>query len=223
LDRFDKETFKEPFLLTISTYNFHMPYSLPKDFTELPDFDSDLLKAMYAVDNAFGRFWTWFKTSKYYMNTIIVATSDHTMYPGSKYKHVVDGKSFVYFDAVPFIVYDPTHDLPKRLDVLSTSVDITPSLLHLLDINVPNAFEGLSVFDPDGRPSHQNILGTQYNHHFFMLNNTEHEFSNHNEGCSSKEMKVEKENNPVFNMCDFLTWFQYKKWLSANNRIIPQQ
>ena len=45
------------------------------------------------------------------------------------------------------LLHDPGHDLPKRVAVLSGSLDVAPTLLHLLDLaGQPSTMLGASVF-----------------------------------------------------------------------------
>lgn len=60
------------------------------------------------------------------------------------------GRRQAYFvDRIPLLIHAPWLKLPPRLDVHGrTSLDLTPTLLHLLGINrVSNSFLGYSLFD----------------------------------------------------------------------------
>ena len=53
------------------------------------------------------------------------------------------------YDELSLIIYDPIHKLPKEYQVNATSVDLAPTVLHLLGIKKENknSFMGTSLFD----------------------------------------------------------------------------
>ena len=171
------------------------------------------------VDDIFGEFVRNYKKSKYRNNTIIILTADHAMYPGSQYKNLFDDIfEPKYYDKVPLVIYDPTHILPKELDLISSQVDILPSILHLLDINIPNPFEGLSLFDEEGRKKHPNIMGSQDTYGFYKFNNEEHHFNLFDIQCSDEsETDTGSKNGHLFTKCDFLSLWRYKKMVIKDN------
>ncbi|MEK7131665.1 MAG: hypothetical protein AAB797_02955, partial [Patescibacteria group bacterium] len=62
-----------------------------------------------------------------------------------------------FYDENAFMMYVPDSKLPKKIDKYMSGIDVAPSILHLLDINVPNSFEGHSIFDD--RNKYPNLLG----------------------------------------------------------------
>ena len=77
-----------------------------------------------------------------------------------------------FVDKIPLIIYDPFHKLPKTIDVNGkTSLDLTPTILHLLEINdVKNSFLGKSLFDKRNSDS-VNIAALGYE--FYCIYNNE--------------------------------------------------
>lgn len=215
-----KGYFKEPFLLVVSTDDLHVPFRLPKDAIKYSRQENPILHLVRNVDAAFGRFWDYYKKSALAENTIVVLTADHAMFPGIEYKALTGDKGLGFFDEIPLIIHDPTHKLPKELAVTSTSVDVLPSLLHLLDINIPNPFEGLSVFDGNGRAKHSGLLGSHQYLFFYRVDNRSFIFNKDDAGCESGlNNAVSPESNEAFNVCDYMDWWKYKRWLVRNNRI----
>lgn len=146
----EREDSKPVFLsfYTVGTHAFMDTYDGGKKYT----IDNASLNTLYTLDYSFGKFWQWFKKSKYAENTILIFTADHAHYYDKPYLEVMQGdkdykKYFV--DKIPLIIYDPFHKLPKTIDVNGkTSLDLTPTILHLLEINdVKNSFLGKSLFD----------------------------------------------------------------------------
>ncbi len=148
---FLKKDIKEPFLVGISTIESHVglkPNSV--DGLSYKDGHSDTLNMMYNFDDAFGVFWKAFKKSNYYDNTIVILTGDHALYPNNDFKKIA-GDDWIpsVYDELSLIIYDPIHKLPKEYQVNATSVDLAPTVLHLLGIKKEskNSFMGTSLFD----------------------------------------------------------------------------
>lgn len=141
----------KPFLLSAYLFETHTGIDLPKDMPKYR-IDNPTLNTLHNSDKAFGEFWEWFKDSKYAHDTIIVLTADHTHYYDKDYVPLVKEQSDyreVFVDRIPLIIYDPIHNLPKTFDAGGrTSLDLTPTILHLLDIqNERNSFMGNSLFE----------------------------------------------------------------------------
>jgi arylsulfatase A-like enzyme len=80
-------------------------------------------------------------------DTIVVYTADHGDYAG---EHGMFGKSCTLYDCltrIPLIIAGPPDLVPpgKRLRGLVQSIDVTPTLLELLDLPVPLNAHGLSL------------------------------------------------------------------------------
>jgi len=213
-------SFVEPFTITVSTDDLHPPFRLPEDCIRYPGQDNAILHIIHNDDAAFGTFWEYFKKSDLASNTIIVLTSDHAFFPGVEYQKLIQDQKAGLYDEVPFIIYDPTHKLPKTLDVTSSSVDIVPSMLHLLNVNIPNSFEGLSVFDPDGRVRYPNVLGSHHYLYFYRLNGKNVSFNRDDIHCdTAAHDPASPAGEETFTMCDYVSWLQYKRWLVKNDLI----
>jgi len=214
-----KRQFVEPFTITVSTTDLHFPFRMPKDSEKFPMEENPIINLVRNVDAVFGKFMEYYKKSEYSSNTIIVMTADHAFFPGVTYQKLTKNRNPGFYDEIPFIIYDPTHKLPKMLIMNSSSVDITPSILHLLDINIPNPFEGMSVFENNGRPAHQNLLGSHDYNFFYKVSDTITYFNRDDILCNDKDGNSDPAANSVFNQCDYLYWWKYKKWLVTNNLV----
>jgi lipoteichoic acid synthase len=209
-------TLQEPFLMTVYTMDLHPPFHMPQDGVKYGDGKNILLNLVFNLDEAFGTFWEYFRKSSYAHNTILVFTADHAMYPWVDYRKYFYGVDAVReYDEIPLIVYDPTHRLPHHLNVTSTQVDIVPSLLHLLNIDIPNPFEGHSVFGEMGRKRYPNILGSHPNIFFYRQNNENKVFRRGDYTCKGNENLA----NNTFTPCDYIEWLQYNEFLVKNNLI----
>jgi phosphoglycerol transferase MdoB-like AlkP superfamily enzyme len=153
------ESAPEPFMYVLSTVDTHPPFDLAKDALNFGDGSKPVLNSFHTTDDAFKKFWQEFKKSKLYDDTIVVAVADHAIFPGALTTDLFkeDAQSLTYYDENFFAIYVPESVLPKNVSVYSSGIDLTPTLLQILDINVPNSFEGHSIFD--SRPLYPNLLG----------------------------------------------------------------
>ena len=167
------ENSPEPFLTMFSTVDSHHPYTTAQDIINFRDGKSVVLNTYHTTDNAFGIFWNWFQKSRFYNSTILIVVGDHAIFPASlrnvpEYKNIPKYENMSFYDENAFMMYVPDSVLPKKVDVYSSGLDFTPTLLHILNINTPNAFEGHSIFDD--RKEYPNLLGM---HEFGLYINQE--------------------------------------------------
>ncbi len=149
----------EPFLMMLSTIDSHAPFDIAKDIVPYKDGKNDVLNSFHTTDDAFAKFWNEFKQSKYYDNTIVVAVADHAIFPGEAIKKLFpkEAETLSFYDQNMFMMYLPDSKLPQEVNTYSSAIDIAPTLLQVLNINVPNSFEGHSIFDD--RIKYPNLLG----------------------------------------------------------------
>ena len=100
------------------------------------------------VDKQLGRLFDYLKTNNLWDNTIIVFTSDHGELLGS---HKLTGKNLLFEESVkvPFLLKTVNQTTSKRIKTPVSLVDLTPTLLDLLDQpfngGPVNNFEGQSL------------------------------------------------------------------------------
>jgi hypothetical protein len=153
------QTAPQPFLMMLATVDTHPPFNLSKDVVPYGDGKDDVLNSFHTTDDAFQKFWTEFKNSPYYKNTIVVAVADHAIFPAALTKDLFpeEAKTLSYYDQNTFLMYVPDGMLPKEVSTYSSAIDVTPTLLQILNLNVPNSFEGHSIFDD--RKEYPNLVG----------------------------------------------------------------
>jgi phosphoglycerol transferase MdoB-like AlkP superfamily enzyme len=143
----DEDKKISPFFLTISTNEAHFPYDPPEIYGDGSD---RLLNAMRSADSAFGRFMKYFYKSPIKDNTIIIITADHAFHSRINMNSLPDsfGISTPGFDRVPLAIYLPGNRTldGRKNDAKACSLDITPTILDLLDIDTENSFMGISLF-----------------------------------------------------------------------------
>jgi len=111
-------------------------------------YDAEIMSA----DIGFGDFIEELKSMGLYDNTIVVLTSDH----GEQFNEhgIITKHGLSLYNEVlhiPLIVRAP--GLKSSVEThLVTSLDIAPTLLHMLGIDSPDSFEGRPLFVPDEVP-----------------------------------------------------------------------
>jgi arylsulfatase A-like enzyme len=101
---------------------------------------------IYQTDHVLGKFFDELKNLKLYDNTVIVFTSDH----GENFLDHPDygiGHNELYDETVkvPLIVKAPEFPRNKAIDVQVESIDIMPTVLEILGIDMPNSIDGISL------------------------------------------------------------------------------
>lgn len=149
----------EPFLMMLATVDSHLPFTSVKDVVQFRNSRSNALNAYHTTDDAFRIFWERFKASKFYDNTIVIAIADHAVFPAGVTKDLFpeNAGKVNFYDENAFMMYVPDSKLSKKIDEYMSGIDLAPSVLNLLGINVPNSFEGHSIFDD--RAKYPNLLG----------------------------------------------------------------
>lgn len=157
--KFMNEQREQPFLIMLSTVDTHPPFNLAKDEIKYGNGTQPVLNSFHTTDDAFLKFWEDFTHSPFYDNTIVVAVADHAIFPAALTKDLFpeEAGTLSYYDQNLFMMYVPGSVLPKEVTTLSSGLDFTPTLLHILDINTSNSFEGHSIFDD--REKYPNIVG----------------------------------------------------------------
>jgi phosphoglycerol transferase MdoB-like AlkP superfamily enzyme len=139
---------QEPFMLTINSLDMHPPYDPAHTHPNAKGIN--LFNAIYNTDRGFGVLWNYFKNSRYRDNTVLIITCDHAMGLGKELKEffaAIDHKADMYCDIIPCFFLFPG-DNPwkgKTNNTPCSNLDITPTILDMMDIDVENPFIGLSV------------------------------------------------------------------------------
>jgi hypothetical protein len=214
-----------PFLLSAATIDSHAPFLPTRDWVRYPGADQPLLDAIHTADRGFGVFWRWFQTSPRFHDTIVVVLADHAMFPGKEHQDARPGDDVGgrWYDRTLCAIYAPTHALPARLDTVCCQLDLTPSLLHLLDVDVPNPFEGLSLFE--GRRDHPELLMM----HEFLFGTLQLVSGRPVLDCFRREDVeaacaglVFDPSDPVLSRCEYWDYRRWKQSLHVADRVWKQ-
>ncbi|RYG92801.1 phosphonate monoester hydrolase [Loktanella sp. IMCC34160] len=122
-------------------------------FPDLPETEETaaMLRSIYLglateVDHHLGRVVAFLKDSGQWEDTLLVVTADHGELLGD---HHGWGKMSYYDSAyhVPLIICDPDHraNAGARIDAPTESIDVTPTILDLLGLDIPDTMDGRSL------------------------------------------------------------------------------
>ena len=152
----------QPWLYATLTVNSHLP-GFPEPTCNPPPAiaANSILAGYWCTDAALDRLLSGMEALGLLDNTLIAITGDHAQLPTRKVQALIDQPQlFGAFAPMPLLLHDPLHRLPKTLDVLSSQVDLVPTLLHLLgldDATLRHSFMGYSIFGQ--RRDHPFLVG----------------------------------------------------------------
>ncbi len=160
-DIFSRQT--SPFLAVLITTSNHMPFTFPENrITKVSKDieDNERLNAIKYADFALGKFIKKAEKSKYFNNTLFVIAADH----GTRIfgESVIPVKKF----HIPVLIFAPEKlkITPRKIDTITSQIDIAPTILGILDIPYQSIFFGrniLNIKSNDGFAllQYDNLLG----------------------------------------------------------------
>jgi arylsulfatase A-like enzyme len=121
---------------------------------------NDLLDALHSTDAAFGAFWDYLRASPYGERTLVLVTADHALARRAM-RWEGGGNRLSPFDWIEGYLHVPGSGRWRgaACDRVVSQMDLAPTLLDVLDVDVDNPFLGLSVFSD--RPAHPLVLGRE--------------------------------------------------------------
>jgi phosphoglycerol transferase MdoB-like AlkP superfamily enzyme len=148
-DEFRAMAAKGPFFAAILTLSNHSPFNLPDPLPfKRVEAGTDLEgrhTAMRYADWALGEFFRQARKEAYFSNTLFVLTGDH----GFGVPPALTDLQLDRFH-VPLLFYSPRL-LPsggERRTTVASQVDVTPSILGLLGVDIPHQSWGRNLFSP---------------------------------------------------------------------------
>ena len=144
----------QPFFLTVYSLAVHHPFDLPEDDIVQQyvqdDFGNKILNLLHYTDQALGEFFEQNKNKDWFKNSIVLITADNGQPLGQRrifnkgnFNHVFEENVWV-----PLVILGRP-DLNGQRDTISSHIDITPTILDLLGIDVLNHFIGQSLIKPN--------------------------------------------------------------------------
>jgi phosphoglycerol transferase MdoB-like AlkP superfamily enzyme len=156
----------KPFFLHIMTTSNHRPYTWPQGRVDLPQGKRN--GAVKYTDWAIGDFIRRMRAKPYFRDTVFVITADHCADSSGKSRIPINHY------LIPLLIYSPAHIAPRRVERMTSQIDIPPILLGLLHFSYRSRFFGHNVLDlPPGRdrafPSTYQNLGYLRGHRLTIL------------------------------------------------------
>jgi len=131
---------------------------------KLSDVDLEYLKAKYDgeilyVDKKFLKIMSMLRRKMILDKTIVVFTSDHGESFALRNKKKRHGHNLMYETVlrIPLIIRVPGSGQQVRVKNVVESVDIMPSVLEILGVEVPNDLDGESLFDSMNEPNRREV------------------------------------------------------------------
>ena len=222
-----------PYFIMMLTLDTHAP-GLPSPGCRAPpsvrrishDRNSRLmLRSLHCADKELGRLGQFLLHPKRREQTVWALTGDHPSAPWPFVRDIFRKRREPYAGwsgRLPLILHDPTHHLPKEVDVLSGTTDIAPTLLHILGIqDGANSMLGHSIFGRRARlPQLVGRMGPR-------------SVSLHRPGRSrnvsmGRLQAMCELNQPVLpndaealSPCELLSWIRWRDGLWSNKRLLP--
>lgn len=143
LDKTLKESdasFKEhkPFMNFVMTTSNHRPYDYPEGRIDIPSHTGREGAVKY-TDYAIGEFLKKAEKKPWFKNTIFVIVADHCASSAGKTELPIDKYH------IPLIVYAPGIIAAKKIEKVSSQIDIMPTLFSLLNWSYKSKFYGKDI------------------------------------------------------------------------------
>ena len=172
LDIADEKS-NDPFMINFFTTTNHDPFKVPESYeSRIPYFETGKEKYIRAKrtmaynDIVLSEFFEDAKTHDWYDNTIFIITADHGLNIHRNIpNHPLNGH-------IPFIIYSPMINSPRKSDKIVSQIDILPTLLNLMgeDQFLPQLYGNSALKGGDGfacRVSHKNLQWITPNHTYY--------------------------------------------------------
>ena len=167
-----------PFFAFLLPMNTHHPFWTPKkDLKVVPEHDQKgrYINAIHYQDYLVGELIDFLDRANKLHNTMVIITGDHGAVfnflkpEGTKVSPYIIDKDTVQ---VPFFLYLPFIRLTNiECDVVGSHVDILPTILDTLGIDIEEKVQGRSIFDPRIRDRISFIYSDYYRHIIAGLTN----------------------------------------------------
>ncbi len=131
-----------PFLGVIYTINTHPPFPIPKGFPEAyppTDMTNKYFNSLKYSDHALEIFFDLAKTRPYFKDTIFIFVADHS--------RTRDKLNLFDQHHIPMLVYSPGYVQPGINPVVSSQLDLLPTILGLLQLKTPHSSWGRNLFE----------------------------------------------------------------------------
>jgi len=137
--------FPEPFMSTLFTISSHSPFDFPAEHKlSFNSKEDKYVNSVAYTDKCLGDFMRSVKDENWYANTLFVIVADHSHKSPIK-RRFAQKESF----KIPMLWYGEVLDTNHKgaqWDKFASHIDITPTILSQMDINVDNDYFGGDIF-----------------------------------------------------------------------------
>jgi phosphoglycerol transferase MdoB-like AlkP superfamily enzyme len=161
---------------------------LPPGFGSSYGYARDFLKAVYNTDHDLKRFIEQLKEKNLFTDdTLVILTADHSCPPNNVTKKI-PGYPRDDLNTIPLVFLSPQTLPAINTDILTSQIDILPTLFHLMGLRIPRGWWGDSLFSNDKKDAavgfNQGMVRFENNYHDLLFdiktpnNETERAFKN---------------------------------------------
>ena len=147
---------KKPFMHVVMTMSNHRPYTFPAGRIDRPSEGGGRMAGVKYADYAIGKLLKDAKDKPWFNDTVFVIIADHTA--GSAGKVELTQEKY----HIPMYIYAPGFIAPKVVDGITSQIDVSPTLLGLLNFSYLSRFYGEDILNDKGETSHAFI--SNYEH-----------------------------------------------------------
>jgi phosphoglycerol transferase MdoB-like AlkP superfamily enzyme len=145
---------ENPFFAFYFTTTTHIPYAktILKELEKYPEDGTEktgYLNRLYYADYSLGEFFNKAKKEKWFNNTIFIMCSDHQAYGVGGANASLEKTKVDRTFKIPAVIYCPSLFKAEKNKVLASQVDIVPTIIDMLNINIPYSSLGKSLFSKD--------------------------------------------------------------------------
>ena len=130
----------KPFIQLVMSTSNHRPYTFPPNKIDIAsDGSGKRFAGVKYADYAIGELIRKSSDEPWFKDTIFVFVADHTAGSAGKVELTVNKYH------IPFIFYAPHILQPKTIDKLGSQIDVTPTLLGIMNFNYVSKFFGIDL------------------------------------------------------------------------------
>ncbi len=157
LDYFDRLHGQgEPFFSIIMTTSNHKPYTFPEGIEGVPAKGGGRNAGIRYADYALGRFFAAAPERPWFDDTVFVVVADHCARVYGRAQVPVRNYE------IPLLIYAPGRISPRKVETMTSQIDIAPTVMGLLGLPYSAPFYGRNVLSD--RPGEAHPILLNHNH-----------------------------------------------------------
>ncbi len=151
-------TFPEPFCAMLFSLSSHQPFTIPPRYrTTFDEGAIPIHKTIRYTDHALRQFFNKASKMPWYGRTLFVITADHT-----SQVELPSSYNRIGMYGIPMLLFHPDGHLAGSSTDVVQHVDLLPSILDYLNIEIDLVSFGRSVFDPKAGSEAVNYINSIY-------------------------------------------------------------